>query len=505
MTGFLVYSNSLFNGFVWDDEEQIVNNTAVHSPKNIPNFFSGSTFNPAGGSQMSGAYYKPLMPVCFSIIYSLFGPNPFYFHLFQIILHIINAVLVFYLFRTILKHKNVLLSFFLSLIFLVHPINSEAVIYVSALQDVLFVFFGLIGLNLIVRRPDIRNLALTMGSFLLSVLSKETGLVFLGVGFVYLWFYHKKLTPVYLVYCAIFISFYLILRLGVANVGFNNQALFPIATVGWKIRLLTLPKILFFYLKTFFFPANLAISQHWIVRSTTVGDFYIPLVFDIIFFTAVVLLAIKQYSHIAIFFVLWFIFSLLPHLQIIPLDMTVAERWFYLPIIGLLGLLGAILAGRKINVITVIMVIIVIIGLAGRTIIRTFSWRNGFSLYSHDIEISPDSFDLDNNLGVELVRQGKIDEARAYFERSTKIAPNWWTNWNNLGVFYQRKGDLETAKKYYRKAIDNGDYYLAYENYASVLYLEKNHDELSKFLKEEALVKYPDNKILRQLFYYQNQ
>lgn len=109
--GFLLYFNSLFNGFVWDDEELIVNNSQVHSLANLPAFLSGSTFNPGGASQLSGLYYKPLMTISFSALYTLFGPNPFFFHLFQLLLHIANTVFFYF----ILKHllKNIRLSFIL--------------------------------------------------------------------------------------------------------------------------------------------------------------------------------------------------------------------------------------------------------------------------------------------------------------------------------------------------------------------------------------------------------
>lgn len=90
LIGFLVYFKSLFNDFVWDDEEQIVNNSFIHSLINLPYFFQSSTFNPGGALIIGGAYYKPLMMVFFSVIYNLFGPKPFFFHLYQIILHIIG-------------------------------------------------------------------------------------------------------------------------------------------------------------------------------------------------------------------------------------------------------------------------------------------------------------------------------------------------------------------------------------------------------------------------------
>ena len=61
ITGFILYFNSFFNGFVWDDEEQIVLNTQVHSIFNIPSLFTQATFNSGGAAKLGGLYYRPMM------------------------------------------------------------------------------------------------------------------------------------------------------------------------------------------------------------------------------------------------------------------------------------------------------------------------------------------------------------------------------------------------------------------------------------------------------------
>jgi len=153
------------------------------------------------------------------------------------------------------------------------------------------------------------------------------------------------------------------------------------------------------------------------------------------------------------------------HLQIFPLDMALAERWFYFPIAGLLGLV--LISGSQFNLfnqkkLLYFFVILIIFALSIRTFIRTFDWRNGLTLFSHDIKLSGKSFNLENNLGVGLFRTGRVEEAAIHFENSTKLAPYWWTNWNNLGAVAEAEGDLESAEKHYKKAIGNGKYYLAY-------------------------------------------
>ena len=95
--GFLIYGNGLINAFVFDDIPQIVGNPQVHSIANIPQLFAGSTFND-GSSNPRGNYYRPIMSSTYALLYTLFGAFPFPFHFIQLLLHIINAWLVFRIF-----------------------------------------------------------------------------------------------------------------------------------------------------------------------------------------------------------------------------------------------------------------------------------------------------------------------------------------------------------------------------------------------------------------------
>lgn len=137
----------------------------------------------------------------------------------------------------------------------------------------------------------------------------------------------------------------------------------------------------------------------------------------------------------------------------------------------------------------------VITGLSIRTIIRNLNWKDGLTLYSHDIRYSQDSFDLENNLGVELFRAERFEEATIHFQKSTQLAPKWWTNWNNLGVIAEKNQDFNKAAEYYQKAIDNGSYYLAYENQAKLLFFHKD-PKVAKNFTEESINKFPQNGVL---------
>lgn len=135
--GLLVYFISFFNGFVGDDIGQTIDNPNIQSIQTIPYLFSQGTFNDQNGQSVN--YYKPIVSVAYAMIYLFTKDNAFGFHLFQVLLHIINAICIFIIFSYFLK-KGLALA--LSLVFLLHPINTETVVYISDLQEVLFVWTG---------------------------------------------------------------------------------------------------------------------------------------------------------------------------------------------------------------------------------------------------------------------------------------------------------------------------------------------------------------------------
>lgn len=508
--GIILYGFSLFNGFVWDDE--MLRDTSVLT---------------------THTYFRPITAALNSSLFTLFGSQPFIFHLFSVYFHIATAVLLFYLFKRFFREN---LALFLSLLFLVHPSNVEAVCFASAMQEILFTFVGLAGLYLCViikkenyidpvsghgmtqrRRNDISPISpvTIFGAIIFSTLAlliKETGIVFLALTFLYLLLFRRKnMREIQLfLACAIIVFFtYVFARFSIGNTYVQGAGLFPIMRVSFATRMMNVPMIILYYLGIFFVPLKLGIAQNWVIHTITFKDFWLPLLVDVGFFGLVVGGFAKKDSScinrvtqndtkfsnikIFIFFFLWFIIGLLPHVQIVALNMTVAERWMYFPMIGLLGMAGCVmlsvtkhLAKREkdsscINLITqndtkirMIICTTIISLFFLRSFMRTLDWRSGLALYSSNISPTS-SFDLQNNMGVELFRAGKYTEAKKYFEKSVALAPYWWVNWNNLGASYEREHNYAKAQECYEKSIHNGQYSLAYENLERVLKKTQGH------------------------------
>lgn len=497
MVGLFLYFSSLTNGFIGDDKDQIVNNPLVHSLENIPKFFTGSTYFNQQSDKLAGIFYRPFMMIFFTVIYSLFTTYPFYYHLFQLILFTINSILVFLLLK---KFLNIPVAFFGALLFLIHPINSETALFIANIQDVLFFLFGITALLLIQsKKLSSENNAFIISFLLLcSLFSKESGMLFIILIAGYYFLFQKEKLKFYIFSSGIIVLIYFIFRNIIAHIHNAQIPIAPIAKATLIERIINIPAIILYYLKTFFFPNDLVITQFWIVKSVTLQDFFIPLIVVILFLTVIngfgywIFTYKRKQLNTYIFFVFWFILGLSLHLQIIPLDMTVADRWFYFPIVGLIGILGIIVTNiplkkAAVKPLGIILMVIIILSLSVRTYIRSLDWKDELTLYSHDVKLQ-DNFFLKNSLAAAYIEIGKYKQAKPYIESSVKIYP-YMGNTNNLAIIYLSEGNIPKTKEYLQKSITHGDSNQVYQNYSNFLINYGTTEEALKFTKT-AVLKY---------------
>lgn len=492
LIGILVFCNGLFNSFVFDDIGQLLNNPQIVNFHPL-SYFLGSTYYSGNPFELVGLYYKPLFTLTISILFQ-FSKSAFIFHALQLTIHIINSILLYFIFTKFFKDK---LSFFLALIFLIHPANAESVLYVSDMQEPLFTLFGLsallISASIIL---DNRKLIVISVLLFLSILSKETGLLYLLTIPLYSFLFNKKyIYKLSGISAGVFLV-YLFLRFFIAKIYINHQAIAPIMSAGFIERLLTIPKIIYSFLLLYFFPKNLSWGQHWIVKSADTNNFLFPLfvVFLITFLLVLLLYYLKVFRNerkTLIFFGVVSIIGLGFHSQLIPLDFTFSERWIYFPIIGFLGLTGVIIneiSLRNKNWIYVILGIIVIL-LSARTFLRTFDFRNNYTLAIHDIKSNPNSFSLNNNLGYVFIQSGDYKKATVYLKKSISLYHSEST-YNNLGFSYSKLGQSDNAIKTYRESLGLGDYYITYHNLILEMIKQKDFQNARKETNL-ALKKYP--------------
>jgi tetratricopeptide (TPR) repeat protein len=495
--GLVVYCNGLINGFIGDDETQIIYNLQVHSITNIFILFSGGTFFNGATQLAFGSYYKPLMLVFYSGIYTIFGPNYFMFHLIQLSLHLCNAVFLFLVLNHFFKRK---IAFVLSIIFLIHPINSEAVYYIADMQDVLFFFFGILSLWIVQNYNSQRSLIIASICLLLSLLSKETGILFFCLVPAYFFLFKVKRILFLVISEILVFLLYLVLRIHAIGIFSQVSTSSLIANYPLPVRLENIPAMFLFYLKTFIYPKDLAISYQWVYTTINISNFWFPLVIDLLFLIVIFcngFILYKKYSRryikLYLFFVFWFLLGILFHMQLIPLDATVADRWFYFPIVGLLGLVGVSIEAFRVNlrnkwIIVTIAIIIALLSI--RTFERSFDWRDEITLGTHDLKVSSDAWGIENMLATAYSREGKYKIAKIYLDRSIKIYPQM-LNYGNLGILDVDMGDYKDGKVAYLKSIQLGDYFQSYESLAFLDTVYGNPQENIKYIQDTALKKFP--------------
>lgn len=284
------------------------------------------------------------------------------------------------------------------------------------------------------------------------------------------------------------------MRIGIAGYVLSESGQNPIFQANLAQRLQTIPKIIVYYLQTFFFPVNLAILQDWIVEHRTINDFYFPFAIVVAFFVLILAGAIilrkrnSEQFRIYRFFFLWFIAGLAFHSQLFPLDMTVADRWFYFPMVGLLGMIAVAVQKLK-NAPVWLGIFIVLFSI--RTIARTFDWRDNLTLFSRDARGSS-SANLEFNLAAALLKAKRVDEAKIHIARAADLAESQTMKAYYQGTLAMVEGNKERAKAYYMETIRIGDSPLAYAALANIIYQSGSLEEALTFTNE-SLKKQPVN------------
>src|SRR6185369_12615998 len=304
-------------------------------------------------------------------------------------------------------------------------------------------------------------------SFLLfcSLLSKETGVLFGIIVSLYYLFFKKKSIPETIKTIAVAFTplcLYLFLRFSVAKVALEKIPDVPMMTAPFAMRIFSMPEIFFFYIKTFFFPKDLFIYQEWIVFQAD-SKFYLPLLLDAIFLTLLCALGIwiwktnKKTFTLFAFFTSWFLLGVGFHLQLIPLDMTVADHMFYFPMVGLLGVISLAIQNIKqpshnLRTIGLTFAIAIICIFSLRTIIRNTNWYNGIALYGNDLRYQQNDR-IENLLASALVSAGQLAQAQEHFEALLSRNPKEPALIVNLAIVNESQGNFQKAEELYQKGL----------------------------------------------------
>ncbi len=508
--GFALFGPFLDNPFLMDDEIQVTHNAHIQNISEWPTYFTSSTMDSGGSAKMGGIYFKPFMSIYFASVWHAFGEDSFAFRLPLLLCHILSSALIFIFLARFFDWP---IAFACGLLFVVHPINSEIVAYIADAQDALYFVFGMLALVIFSSlRKRWLTIILLFSLLLSSLLSKETGALFLAIVPMAAFYFDRPLFKSALATSAGVAVVYAALRIHSGLLSYEHRVLL-IQQATYLERLATVPLICWHYLEVFVFPLRISLVSDFVVRSFTLALFWLPLLGVIAFFGLLRLLWTKLRTNVerrlfefstGVLF-LWFA---LHGSVVLPLDGTYADRWFYLGTWALLIYCALAckvfferswpqnlkLARRALT----LFVILFTLASSARTWVRLKDWEIPMNLYSRELDQRPFDALMANNVGFEYFHRGDIRQAEKYFDIATKNNPVWDVAWNNLGACAQRMGEVDRALSLYEKSVSLGSYYLAYENYASLLCSIKLDQNCRSFVKR-ALGTFPLNPKLQQV------
>lgn len=474
---FMVYIPAINNGFVnWDDNLYVYGNTLIRDldvPFMARVFTSGEVMN-----------WHPLTMISLAIDYSIWGLDPWGYHLVNIIVHSINTLLVFILVVRLLEAREgrtpadlkgvLLVGSVTALLFGIHPVHVESVAWISERKDVLFLFFYLLSIIVYIEytnsyKKSYGKYLLALFIFLLSIMSKPMA-VSLPVILLILDFYplnrigsfrdmwEKKYLLVEKVPFFLISLFSVVVTLWVQNESGAMKSLekFPLVS-----RLCVAAKALIFYLYKMIYPVELA---PYYPHPHNVDFFSYEYLGAFMVIAVITYYAFVKLKKNRLYAALWssYVITLLPVLGVVQAgEQAAADRYTYLPAIAPFLLAGLGLrslicrhAGRQSRYWIAVFMIILLLSLTAKTVDQISIWHDGISLWSHQIKADPTTYKAYINRGQAYSDAGRYDLAMRDYGRAEKIKKGDPRLYNNRAIVYFYTGRYKDAMRDYNRSLE---------------------------------------------------
>ncbi len=490
LLGLLCYSQVILTApFLFDDNLFIERNRFVHSLDFVPEIFTSSTTE---GAWVPSNFYRPMQSLLHAVLCTLFGIIPLPHHLASVLIHIVNSVLLFYLLIRFGCSRTASLCG--ALLFVVHPVQVEAIAYISGASDPLgfmFILSGFLIFMTALYRKRSWCYPLAFLCFTAALFSKETASVTVALLAAYTIFAWKKLssaarrnallmTATVGILCVSYVALRFTVLNFTGNFGLTDAE--NVYTRHLHIRLITFIHSIAEYAKILLVPFHMYFEKPYVAYTHLLSiKGLLGLMIAGITVTGVWISLRRQRT---VFFACTWIFACLaPVSGIVPLNAMYLDHWLYLPFAGLamLAAMGLDLLTKRFNSRLITSIVLICLTLfCARTVVRNADWSDIVRFYLHELKYNDESARIHNNLAMEyeergqqqhaikhylravdlhdiypqthhnlaqlLIKQGKIDESIQELFRGLKLDPRFIHSYKTLHEIYRTRQDLQRAR-----------------------------------------------------------
>jgi tetratricopeptide (TPR) repeat protein len=466
-----VYIPAMQANFIWDDNLLLTEYPVMHSDQGLRIFWS-----PFDSRDLDVPDYYPVTWSTLWLEWRLWGLNATGYHVTNVVMHAAGAVLVW----LALKRLSVPGAFLAGLIFAVHPVNVASVAWIIERKNTLSIIFYLLTVIFYLNFEDTsrqRWYALSLGMFVLALLSKTSVVTTPAVLLLCTWWRRKRITGKDLARTLPFFIFAAVAAR--ATVWFQthnvigNQVVREAHENGlWRLAVAgTAP---WFYLYKALAPCQLLmIYPRWKIAPSSIVS-YVPGV-ALVGCLAVLWAFRRTQARAVLFASAYFLVTLLPVLGFFDMyymtHSLVADHWQYVSIIAVIALVIAgahrLLgrwqdAGRKAGI---AIAAVVTAALAVLTWNQTVVYEDQVTLWEYNLRINPNAWMGQYNLGTTygeraLGSQDKqkgdelLRKASIHLTEATRLKPTYSAAFNNLALTQMNMGKLEEATANYHRAIE---------------------------------------------------
>jgi tetratricopeptide (TPR) repeat protein len=503
--GFLLYANTMGNGYVLDDNYAITKNLFVQEGiSGIPKLFTVDFWY---FENVKLGYYRPLGLATFAIEHEFFGNNPLVSHFDNALLYGISGFVLCLFLLEFMKSKHPAFAFLIALVFLAHPIHTEVVANIKSRDEILSFLNIFATMYFVFRYQKTKKkpaLVWSLIFFYLALLSKETALV--GVILLPLFLYYagnaipaalKKALP----YAGVAIFFFLQKRY---FLGSDNTIL---PTV-FHIFALCLSRLVFPWPLSYDYSYNQVPASHWADGGAWLGLG----LFGIMAFVAIKGIIKKDYWGLGLSIVF---ITLVPSMAFVFLRGGImAERFLYAPCLGFAIMLVYALSlafpkpenvrvtlpeWLKNNAILTSIVVFVCIVYSIETVARNKVWKDQLTLFGTDTKHSPNSVQVHKHYGTALLEAGRFEKDSAKrrqdfdlgmgeMQKAIAIYPTFADAYYEMGFGYQLvEINFDSAIKYYKLCFEYASAYAMAYNNIGIIYQTRGNFALASYYYNKAV------------------